>query len=155
MICDFSFLTLVRRVKTQRGRGRDLANYRTRFLEHEHEPLEDGATLKLLGSHDQKNQTDRPHPTMEMGQAVLDLSIGTWNSPLTKSSFEVAFNLSTHPQHSTGHELWIDGCHLIASRTQLEARGSCEREDEDETGGDSIQVSDCIPTPISSSVGVV
>lgn len=49
--------------------------------------------FNLLDTNDKKNQP------IEMGQVVLDLIIGT----LTKSSFEVEFNLSTHP-HFTNTE---------------------------------------------------
>jgi hypothetical protein len=49
--------------------------------------------FQLLDSYDQR---DEP---IEMGQVILDLIIGT----LTKSSFEVEFNLSTNPHHSVTH----------------------------------------------------
>jgi cytochrome P450 len=47
--------------------------------------------FQVLDSYDQR---DEP---VEMGQVILDLIIGT----LTKSSFEVDFNLSTHSHPST------------------------------------------------------
>lgn len=51
--------------------------------------------FKLLDLHERKNQT------IEMGQVVLDLIIGT----LTKSSFEVEFNLSMHPQYTNSESI--------------------------------------------------
>jgi hypothetical protein len=88
--------------------------------------------FKLLDSHDQKNQT------IEMGQVVLDLIIGT----LTKSSFEVEFNLWTHPQYTNSES--IDSTSFLHELEVLVKERIMQL---------VIPFRSAILTPVSSSVG--